>query len=167
MLSEAETTPVVERLGKGDGQRLRAIRLRALRDEPDAFGSTFEDIEARSPESWDRDVVEIAAFIATKGGRDIGLVRGTRHDTCSDAGYLISLWVEPESRRSGVGSALVDAVVGWAQSHGLERLFLDVGERNGRAIGLYTRKGFEPNGVSATLPPPREHIREIQLVRRV
>jgi hypothetical protein len=39
-----------------------------------------------------------------------------------------------------------------------------VAEGNAPAIARYTKKGFLPNGVVGTLPPPRQHIREIQLV---
>ena len=157
----------IEHLSAGDGERLRAIRLRALRDAPDAFGTTLEEAAARPPESWDRQLEQLATFVATASGCDLGLVRGTPHDHFLDAGYLISMWVAPEARRRGIGSALVDAVVHWARTQGLNRLLLDVGERNTPAIALYTRKGFVPNGEVGALPPPRDHVRELQLVMRL
>jgi ribosomal protein S18 acetylase RimI-like enzyme len=102
--------------------------------------------------------------VATDGGCDLGLVRGALHDHVRDAGHLISMWVAPEARRQGVGSALIDAVVHWARTRGLSRLVLDVVETNTSAIAVYSRKGFVPNGEVGTLPPPRDHVREIQLV---
>jgi len=156
-------SPAIERLSAGDGERLRAIRLRALADCPEAFATTYEEAAARSLESWGRQLDQIATFVATAGGFDLGLVRGTRHDDREDTGYLISLWVAPEARGQGVGAALVEAVVGWTKEQGLKRLVLDVGERNTPALALYTRIGFVQNGTTSTLPPPREHIREIQL----
>jgi hypothetical protein len=44
---------------------------------------------------------------------------------------------------------------------------LDVVETNTSAIAVYTRKGFVPNGEVGTLPLPRDHVREIQLVMRI
>ena len=165
---EAKSLPTnIERLSAGDGERLRAIRLRALRDAPEAFGTTLEEAAARPPESWERQVTQLATFVATASGCDVGLVRSMAHDHFTDAGYLISMWVAPEARRHGIGSALVDAVVHWARTQGLNRLLLDVGERNTPAIALYTRRGFVPNGEVGTLPPPREHIREIQLIMKL
>jgi ribosomal protein S18 acetylase RimI-like enzyme len=72
------------------------------------------------------------------------------------------MWVAPEARRTGVGEALVDAVIEWAGSNGVKRLRLDVADNNAAAIALYIREGFQPNGKVSALPPPREHIREHQ-----
>lgn len=155
----------IERLDACDGARLRSIRLRALRDAPDAFGTTWDEAAALRLEDYDRQLALLATFVATVDGRDQGLVRGAPHDDLEGAGYLISLWVAPEARRQGVGSALVDAVTQWAEACGLRRLLLDVGEANAAAVSLYVAKGFVPNGEYGALPPPREHIREIQLVR--
>jgi GNAT superfamily N-acetyltransferase len=154
---------VIERLSAGDGERLRAIRLRALSDAPDAFGTTLDEAAARPPESWESQLTELATFVAAANHRDLGLVRGGPHDHLGDTGYLLSMWVAPEARRQGVGSALVDAIVDWARQQGLRQLLLDVAERNVPAMLLYARKGFLPNGFLGTLPPPREHVREIQM----
>jgi GNAT superfamily N-acetyltransferase len=141
---------------------LRAIRLRALLDAPDAFGSTFEEAVARPEESWSQQVLELPTFVAVVDGLDVGMVRCARHETKVETAWLISMWVAPEARRVGVGGALVDAVIEWARSNGVNRLLLDVADRNPPAIALYARKGFEPNGEVSTLPPPREHVREHQ-----
>lgn len=124
----------------------------------------MEDAAAWPLDSWNRQLEQLATFVATADGSDIGLVRGAAHDKVPTMGYLISMWVAPEARRQGVGSALVDAVVAWARSQRWTRLLLDVGENNAPAIAFYTRKGFVPNGEVGTLPPPREHVREIQMV---
>jgi GNAT superfamily N-acetyltransferase len=127
----------------------------------------LEEAAAQPSESWDHQLEQFATFVAVADGCDLGLVRGALHEHFRDAGYLISMWVAPEARRQGIGSALVDAVVHWARTHGLSRLLLDVGEGNTPAIALYTRKGFVPSGEAGTLPPPRDHVCEIQLVMRL
>jgi GNAT superfamily N-acetyltransferase len=157
----------IERLGSGDGERLRAIRLRALADAPDAFGTTLMEASARPLEGWEQMLRELPTFVASANGCDVGLVRSTVHDRFTDAGCLISMWVAPEARRGGVGSSLVDNVVGWARGQGLGRLILDVVETNAPAIALYSRKGFVPSGEVGSLPPPREHIREVQMVLKL
>ncbi|MEO7191916.1 MAG: GNAT family N-acetyltransferase [Vicinamibacterales bacterium] len=154
----------IERLGVGDGERLRAIRLRALREAPDAFGTTLEEATAQPSEDWECQLDQLATFVAVASGDDLGLVRGSADDQVPDAGYLISMWVAPEARRHGIGSVLVDAVVNWARTQGMKRLLLDVGETNKPAIALYSAQGFVPSGEVGTLPPPRDHVCEIQLV---
>ena len=154
----------IERLGAGDGVRLRAIRLRSLRDAPDAFATTLEEACAWAADNWNRQLEQLATFVASARGSDLGLVRGALDGQFRDTAYLISMWVAPDARRQGVGSALVDAVVQWARTQGSRRLLLDVGEANAPSIALYTRKGFVPTGERGTLPPPRDHLREIQLV---
>ena len=141
---------------------MRAIRLRALLDAPDAFASTFEEAAARSAESWSQQVVELPTFVAVRDGLDVGVVRCMRDETDPQAAFLISMWVAPEVRRLGVGGELVDAVIEWARSNGVNRLLLDVADDNPHAIALYTRKGFQPSGEVSTLPPPREHIHQHQ-----
>jgi GNAT superfamily N-acetyltransferase len=154
--------PRLERLTGAEGPRLRAIRLRALGDAPDAFGSTLADAADLSAESWAKQVKDLPTFVAVSGGIDVGLVRCARDDRRVDTAWLISMWVAPDVRRMGVGAILVDAVMTWARSNGVSRLLLDVADGNAPAIALYVRKGFEPNGEVSTLPPPREHIREHQ-----
>jgi ribosomal protein S18 acetylase RimI-like enzyme len=154
---------VIERLRPGDGERLRAIRLRSLADAPEAFGSTLAESELRSPEDWEAQVVALPTFVWRDGDADLGMVRAAPHDADAEAGYLISLWVAPEARGRGVGAALVGEVVAWARGRGLRRLILDVGEHNVAARRLYERIGFVATGATGALPPPRAHVREIEM----
>lgn len=152
----------IRRLGAHEGQRLRAIRLQALAEAPDAFGSTCEEASARPLDSWAAQLRQIPTSVAVVDGEDVGIVRGARDDSRTDSAWLISMWVAPEVRGQGVGEALIDAVVEWARASGARRLLLDVGDHNRPAIDLYARMGFEPNGTTGSLPPPRSHIREHQ-----
>lgn len=144
----------IDQLTSGDGGRLRAIRLRALRNDPDAFGTTLDEAVRENLESWERQIQQLATFVATADGCDVGLVRGARHEHLSDTGYLLSMWVAGHARRQGIGSKLIDAVVSWAKTAGLNRLLLDVAESNAPAKALYSREGFVATGESGTLPPP-------------
>ena len=152
----------LDRLTPEHVSRLRSIRLRALSDAPDAFGSTFEEAAARQPAGWAKQLRDLPTFVAVRDGRDVGMVRCARDATVTDTAWLISMWVAPEARRTGVGSLLVDGVIDWARSTSVSRLLLDVADDNAPAIALYARKGFEPNGEAGSLPAPREDIREHQ-----
>ena len=157
----------IERLAVDQGSRLRTIRLRALADAPDAFGSSFEEVAAQAPESWAMQLQEKATFVAVMDREDVGLVRAARDDLLPGAAWLMSMWVCPECRGQGVGESLIDAVIEWARASGVRRVILDVGDHNQPAIELYERKGFEPNGTTGSLPPPRSHVREHQRELRI
>ncbi len=59
---------------------------------------------------------------------------------------LTALWVDPDYRGRGVGSALVDAVVEWAKGRGFNQVLLWVTEVNENAQTLYERHGFGRTG---------------------
>ena len=151
-----------EQLTQDEGPRLRSIRLRALQDAPDAFGTTFEQASANSDEVWAKQVVELPTFVAVDDSGDVAMVRCARDQDKTDTTWLISMWVAPEVRRSGVGGGLVDLVVAWARANRISRLVLYVADLNAPAIALYEAKGFMPNGKSGSMPPPRRHILEHQ-----
>jgi GNAT superfamily N-acetyltransferase len=152
----------IQRLSIDEARRLRHIRLRALADTPDAFGSTYAEVAAHPLAEWSKQLQEIATFVAVHDGKDLGLVRCASDEHHHDTAWLISMWVTPEARGQGVGNALIDAVIECARSSGASRLLLDVGDYNQQAIALYARKGFQPNGQTGSLPAPRNHIREHQ-----
>lgn len=154
---------MIERLRPGDGACLRAMRLRALADAPDAFGSTLAESELRSVADWEAQIEALPTFVWREGDTDLGMVRGAPHEGDPEAGYLISMWVAPEARGRGIGAALVGEVVAWARGSGLRRLYLDVGARNAPARRLYERRRFVATGATGALPSPRAHVCEVQM----
>ena len=60
-----------------------------------------------------------------------------------DTLLMDGIFVRPEARSLGVGSALLDALEHRAAEAGLKRVRLDVIDENPRARALYARRGFE------------------------
>lgn len=58
-----EITMEIQRLSMDEGLRLRHIRLRALADAPDAFGSTYAEVAAHPLDMWRQQLQEIATFV--------------------------------------------------------------------------------------------------------
>ncbi len=150
----------IERLSKQAWRRLKKIRLRALLDAPDAFGTTHEEAETWPDEVWLRQAADLPTFIATAGTVDVGFVRISPEGHAPEDAELISMWVAETARGRGVAEALGDAVVAFAREAGVKRVLLTVADSNTRAIALYERLGFRPTGVTGAYPPPREHITE-------
>lgn len=151
---------IIQRLSADDWVRFRCIRMEALRDSPDAFGSTLEEAAARSEEDWREQLDALATFVAVVDGSDAGTARGSPHDVDATSAFLISMWVAPNFRGSGIGQELIQSVIAWARSEGYSKLALDVADENERALNLYARAGFEPTGETGSLPYPRRHVRE-------
>ncbi|MGP4095141.1 GNAT family N-acetyltransferase [Nonomuraea sp. KM90] len=142
----------IVQLGPDEGARLREVRLRALRDSPDAFGSSYGREVEFPPEKWAERLANPDAryWVATRDGADVGMVcmmlEEPRH------AHVLSMWVAPEARGAGVGSRLVDAGVEWARSAGAEEAGLWAVDQNHAARALYARKGFTPSGKVMALP---------------
>ena len=152
----------IERLGPKGWERVRRIRLRALADAPDAFGTTLAEDEARPLGEWRGrlEEPETATFLATADGEDVGLVTGRPFEGREGDAGLFGMWVAPGFRGRGMGGGLVDAVVAWARAAGFARVLLEVADANAPAIRLYASRGFEPTGVTGSLPAPRQHVLE-------
>ena len=154
----------IQQLKPDESERLRTIRLAALQDAPQAFDSTFQQMVTLSPEGWLRQLQTLPTFVGVVAGADSGMARGAPYSNDDSSASLISLWVAPKARGLGVGEALINAVAAWARSEGYVQLFLDVGIENASAVALYTRKGFKPTGKTGHLPPPRDHVKEQEMV---
>lgn len=156
-----------------DWQVVRHLRLSALADTPDAFGSTLE-LESVQPESFWRDRLtrpDATTLVAHVTGQD-GDARATGLTTVAasfdgqpDTAGIYAVWVAPSARGRGVGDALIAAAIAHARAAGFVRAVLDVGDHNEPAQRLYARHGFAPTGRTSTLPEPRTHLTEHELAR--
>ena len=77
-----------------------------------------------------------------------------------DEGYIDNVAVDPEHRRQGVASDLLDAMIGQAQRRKLRFLSLEVRAGNEGAIALYASFGFTAVGrrKGYYLRPPEDAI---------
>ena len=64
----------------------------------------------------------------------------------ADEAEILTIAVRPNARRKGSARALMEAAAGHAQKMGAHSLFLEVGETNAPALGLYKSLGFEQVG---------------------
>jgi GNAT superfamily N-acetyltransferase len=113
----------IQRLRPGETERLRQIRLAALKDAPDAFGSTYQEAIVWPNDRWQQQLRQLPSFLAVVDGVDCGMVRSCPHPQQAHAAYLISMWVAPHVRRIGVGVALMDVVLDWAKAEGFTSAF--------------------------------------------
>ena|SRR5690348_14873729 len=130
----------------------RELRLRALRDSPDAYGSILDLEAALTDGEWTERLARGVhsetelPLIAECEGAPCGLAWVRLDDGAAETAHLYQMWVSAEHRRRGVARALVDAAAAWARVMGALRLDLDVTSNNEAAIRLYEGAGFVLHG---------------------
>ncbi|HVV75708.1 MAG TPA: GNAT family N-acetyltransferase [Mycobacteriales bacterium] len=167
-LDRADHGWVIRRVTAADVDVFRQTRLRALADSPSSFGSTYGDELAMPDTTWIERVARAAAgteramFLAFDGEECIGLAGGIEGEYGADK-QLISMWVAPSYRGTGVATDLVEAVLAWATESGAGSVGLWVTKGNARAQGLYARMGFVETGDAQPLPsdPCKDEIRMV------
>lgn len=152
ILKDLGVRPVARRVQADDGPTWRQIRLTALADAPDAFGSRYADESLTPLEKWE-ELVELSArgfetirLFAEDNAAPCGLVGAFRLDDQPDTAMIVSMWVAPTHRRQGIGRMLVDAAVEWARDGGYREAVLWATENNEPAKALYQAAGFELTG---------------------
>lgn len=141
----------VRRLTPNDASEFRCLRLRALKEHPQAFTSSWEEEREAPIEAVQgrlaRDEVQFwGAFDEGALCGMVGLERESRASNRHKA-TVLAMYVAPEQAGRGVGRALLDALISDAKASGLELLVLTVTEGNKSAAKLYKRCGFRSFGI--------------------
>ena len=151
----------ITRVGADDWEEFREVRLASLQDSPAAFGSRYDDWVDAPEARWRSRLTDVPlTLVARQGGRLVGVVSGAPDG--DDVVELISMWVAPQARGSGLADALVASVVAWAAAQQRSTV-LRVRSDNARALAAYTRAGFVDTGVPDD--HPRDEPPENRMVR--
>lgn len=99
---------------------------------------------------------EIAGWLSASGG----WARRTRHRA-----YIV-VGLRQGYTGQGIGTRLFEALESWARKRGLHRLELTVMSHNVRAVGLYTKMGFEIEGTKRdSLIVDGEYVDELYMAK--
>jgi len=142
----------VRRATPGDESIVRSVRLDALADAPDDFDSTLERELRWTTSDWQKWLSRGATFVleGLDGGK--GIAAGVPNRNDPEEVFLMSMWVHPELRGTGVADKLVAPVLSWSEAEGATGVWLHVVKDNNRARRFYARNGFRLTG--------REVVRE-------
>jgi len=165
----------LHRLSEDDAERYWALRLRALHEHPEAFGTSPEEhpplaaIAEAFEKRWQSDEnYVLGAFI---DGDMVGIAGFSRETNRKERhkGNVRGMYVIPEIQGRGLGRALLEDILFTArQLTGLEQLHLSVSEHNTTAKALYLSCGFE---VYATEPRALKigsrYLNELHLLRYI
>jgi ribosomal protein S18 acetylase RimI-like enzyme len=142
-------------------QIYRDLRLRALKDSPSAFGTTYDESLMHPDEYWISRLAGLSPdadlpMLAECDRRPAGLAWGKIEPTEPSTAHLFGMWVAPQYRGHGVGRMLLMRAVQWARSQRVESVVLGVTCGNTAARALYESIGFTPIGTPEPIRPNRE-----------
>jgi ribosomal protein S18 acetylase RimI-like enzyme len=140
---------LIRKMVKADAAAYRDLRLRGLKMNPEAFGSSYEesseqDIEVfrqRIPEPDSENVM----FVAEEDGQFLGTVSLVRETflKMKHKAYIYGVYVDAHARGRGIGRLLMQRTIDHArQLQGLRQLVLSVMTTNMAALNLYQSLGF-------------------------
>jgi RimJ/RimL family protein N-acetyltransferase len=138
----------IRQVALADAAAYRGIRLAGLKQNPEAFGSTFET-EFTKPLAWFFDRLSNSqVFGAFRGCEILGVAGFAIREGEKEAhkGLLWGMYVRPDARGTGVARRLVEAVLDFARPR-VELVQLSVVTGNEAARRLYARLGFVEYGI--------------------
>jgi ribosomal protein S18 acetylase RimI-like enzyme len=154
----------IRRVEAGDWEAVRDVRLAALANAPYAFMATLAQEQEFSEQRWRERIAKSVYFLAWDGAGPTGIIGGYVQD---DGGWhVISVWVVPAARGTGLADRLIEAVIGHMRAQGAQQASLWVTDGNDRARAFYRRHGFRATGNRQPVRPqtPDEWESEMQLV---
>jgi len=122
-------------------------------------------------ESFKRSMLDYVDFLARIDGKPAGSGVGAIGPHRPDQVTMI-VAVLPEQRRRGIGTALYEAVSGWAAEHGLDKLVARVPDDDPESLAFARKRGFvqvtHEKGLALVLgeiePPPVELPEGVDIV---
>jgi ribosomal protein S18 acetylase RimI-like enzyme len=145
---ETSTVEIV-RLPVEQWPAYRQIRLEALRDSPQAFGSTYTESLARPDSQWQTRLEEAAKgeevwlLFARIGERLVGMIGAYVEEKVEPpVAAIVSMYVTPAERGKGISTRLMQAILETLQAAGIYKAVLGVNVDQTAALHLYQRFGF-------------------------
>ena len=132
-------------LAEDDWEQYRDMRLRALRESPDAFVADVTTEEDYDEQLWRDRMNRSMRLLVTSDGEPVGIASVRMNEALfDDAAELFSLWVIPDLRGEGLAAQLVVAASEAAEKQGARQLVYWVGTDNVPAVAFASSYGFRP-----------------------
>lgn len=139
---------------EADAPAYRELRLEALRDCPEVFGSDYAQNLARPASFW-RERLRVAGtpgslkiYLAWHLDEPVGLCGLALNDSpkTRHSASLVQVYVRPAWRGMGIAGVLIGACLQWARGHEVTIVKLGAATTNTSAIRCYQRCGFRAYG---------------------
>lgn len=145
---------MIRLLGPADAKEYLELRLEALKENPEAFSSSYEEVVNRpNPVAQYEKSFGLADqynFGAFENDRLIGMVTllPETKEKLKHKANIVAMYVTPSQRGKGLGSALLSEAIKQADKlEGITKINLSVVSINYGAKALYKKFGFESYGL--------------------
>jgi ribosomal protein S18 acetylase RimI-like enzyme len=144
----------IRQLREADARAYQSLRLLALKENPTAFSSSFEDEAGRSIDdvagrigpAKDGSICMLGIFVQDELAGFLAVVHPQR-EKLRHCVELAGMYIASNSRRHGLGLALMQAAIAHARSiPGVRQIKLGVNAENIPANELYRSVGFKSYG---------------------
>ncbi len=149
---------LIRAIVESDLARYKALRLAALKSDPDAFGETFASASSMSDEEWAERLLRMFAaesviFVAETDDTFVGMCAVGEDQNQQGRGYVWGVFVAAPYRRSGTAAQLMQHAESWAEGRGFKSIYGVVAAPNEQAIRFYRKLGYKVEESVGTLRP--------------
>lgn len=155
-------------------QAYRELRLRALKEDAQAFGSSYADSLGQPEAFWKGRLAEAAdgkrswLLFATQETELVGMIGAFLEQEPTDTATIVSVYVPREARGRGIGSQLMEAMLRVLSAlPTLTTAQLSVNVTQLAAIDLYRRFGFRGVGVEPSITGAGEPAQQLIMQREL
>ena len=126
----------------------KTLRLEALRHDPQAYSSRYDDQRGYPDSFWQSRLADAAQgehtwlLFARSGESLVGLVGAFREEDDPLAAHVVSVYVSPEARGRGISRRLMQALLAELAQAGIKKATLGVNTGQAAATHLYRGLGF-------------------------
>lgn len=144
----------IVKLTSADWLEYKALRLRALKEDPQAFGASYQTNLEYPDTEWKRRLENASKgeinwlLFAKKNNKLVGMIGAFIEDGDTDTVSIFSVYVPTEERGKGISNKLMDSILKeLLQKPFLKKVKLMVNKDQMAAVGLYKKFGFKETGI--------------------
>lgn len=139
----------IVRLPITEWQSYKSLRLRALKEDPQAFGSSYEKEIQHPDEKWQSRLADNELLVFAKmNGLVVGMMGAfqTDSDKISNSATVYGVYVSSEARGKGISGKLIEELLNLLKGNDIATANLTVNKDQQAAVGLYKKYGFWVTG---------------------
>ena len=137
----------VKRLTSSDWQEYKKIRLEALKNEPQAFGGSYNKENKRTESEWQNKLAKSEDlngtsffYVTLKEGVFVAI--GGAYQDNNKQWNIVSIYTKKEVRGQGLGQVILKSIINELGARKIKKAYLCVNTLQIAAQALYKKNGF-------------------------